>query len=89
MVRLSIYQMYHNYLIPRRVRELRKGNWQTRGELQGLNAEKVLAALGQLWGRRVFFRKLDLWETERMTWLQEWRNEGVYSGRRIPKYILV
>ena len=89
MVRLSIYQMYHNYLIPRRVKEQRKGNWQTRAELQGLGAEKVLATLGQHLGKRVFLRKLDLWETERMTWLQEWRNEGVCSGRRIPKFILV
>ncbi len=89
MVRLSIYQMYHNYVMPRRVREQRKGNWETRAEYQGLNAEKVVDAVQQLWGKRVFLRKHDLWESEKMTWLMGWRNEGICSGRRIPKYIQV
>lgn len=89
MVRLTVYQMYHNYLMPRRVRAQRKGNWQTRGEMQGLTGQQVLTTLHKHWGKRVFLKSHDLWETEQTTWLKAWQNVGISSGRRIPKFIFI
>ena len=89
MVRLTIYQIYHNYLMPRRVRAQRKGDWETRGELMGLKAETVLQCLKRVWGRRVFLNKSSLWEAERMTWLLEWRNSMIPMGRRVPLHVRV
>ena len=89
MVRLTVYQGYHNYLMPRRVRAQRKGNWETRGEHLGLRSDRVLAAIGRYWGRRVFLNKSALWESEKMTWLLGWRNQGMEMGRRQPQYTLV
>ena len=89
MVRLTVYQGYHNYLMPRRVRAQRKGNWETRGEHLGLRSDRVLAAIGRYWGRRVFLNKSALWESEKMTWLLGWRNQGIEMGRRQPQYTLV
>jgi len=87
MVRLTIYQMYHNYLMPHRVRAQRAGDWKTRGELLGLKTETVLRTLHTFWGRRVFLHKTPLWEAERMTWLQAWRNSRIPMGRRVPYHV--
>ena len=87
MVRLTIYQMYHNYLMPKRVRAQRKGDWQTRGEFLGLNSHQVAGCIREFWGHRVFFHKTNLWEAERMTWFQEWRNSDIPMGRRVPYHI--
>jgi hypothetical protein len=89
MTRLCLYQMYHNYIMPRRVREQRKGNWETRGEMLGLSKQVFRETLNKVFGRRVFFNKLSLWEEEKKTWKMAWRNVGIRMGRRIPKYILL
>lgn len=89
MVRLSIYQMVHNYLMPRRVRDQRKGNWKTRGEQLGVPAWKLHEVLRKHWNRRVFLNKCTLWEHEKMTWLLGWRNRGIPSGRRLPFHVWV
>ena len=87
MLRLTIYQMYHNYLMPRRVRQQRKGNWQTRGELMGITRTQFLDCLQECWGKRVFYHKCELWEEEKSTWLMKWRNSRIPMGRRVPDYI--
>lgn len=87
MIRLSIYQMYHNYIMPRRVKDQRRGNWETRGEFLGVDKFRFLEALDNVWGKRMFFHKLDLWEEEKKTWLMGWRNSQIRMGRRIPYYI--
>lgn len=87
MVRLSIYQMYHNYLMPKRVKQQRMGNWQTRGEFLGLSKQQFFDVLNEVWGKRVFFNKHDLWKEEKSTWLMAWRNSKIAMGRRVPKYI--
>ena len=87
MTRMSLYQMYHNYIMPRRVKQQRKGNWQTRGEYLGLSRQVFCETLTQVLGKRVFFNKHELWEEEKKTWKMAWRNQGIHIGRRIPKYI--
>jgi len=89
MIRMSLYQVYHNFLMPRRVRDQRKGNWQTRCEYLGLAKSMILKVFEQYWGKRPFFRKSALWEEEKTTWLMAWRNSRIPIGRRIPKYIVV
>jgi transposase-like protein len=87
MLRLAIYQVYHNYLMPRRVKEQRRGNWQTRGEYLGISRDDILDAIESFVGKRAFFHKCKLWEEEKSTWLMMWRNSRIPIGRRIPKYI--
>ena len=87
MNRLTIYQGYHNYLMPRRVREQRKGNWQTRGEALGIDPRRIQATIESLWGKRIFYHKTALWQEERRTWLMSWRNRGIELGRRVPYYV--
>lgn len=89
MSRLTIYQGYHNYLVPRRVRSQRAGDWSTRAESLGVGAEKLWETIESLWGKRVFYHHTELWQEEQRTWLQEWRNKGVPMGRRVPLYIRV
>ena len=89
MIRLTIYQMYHNYLMPRRVRQQRGGNWETRGELLGVPSQSVISALNALWGKRVFLQKSQLWVEEKHTWLMEWRNSRIPMGRYVPAYIKI
>ena len=87
MIRLAIYQGYHNYLMPRRVRSQREGHWGTRAEALGLGQAKILATIMKLWGRRIFYHHTELWQEEQRTWLLQWQNKGVDSGRRVPVYI--
>ena len=89
MIRLAIYQGYHNYLMPRRVREQRKGNWTTRAEELGVEPRRIWATISDLWGKRIFLLKTSLWQEERQTWLMSWRNEGIRLGRRVPHYIRI
>ncbi len=89
MNRLTIYQGYHNYLMPRRVRAQRKGDWQTRGEALGVPTAKILEVIESLWGKRIFLHHTSLWQEERRTWLMKWRNKGVKLGRRVPFYVRV
>ena len=89
MNRLTIYQGYHNYLMPRRVREQRKGNWMTRAQALGLNPTSIWATICELWGKRIFLHKTPLWQEEQRTWLMSWRNEGIRLGRRVPYYIRI
>ena len=53
----------------------------------GLKAEMVLKVLRIYWGGRVVLHKTALWEAERMTWLQGWRNSQIPMGRRVPYHI--
>ena len=87
MVRLSLYQFHHNYLMPRRVKEQRKGNWQTRGEYQGIETGIVLSVIKEMWGKRVFFNKTKLWKEEVKSWGMFWRNSKIENNRYVPKYI--
>jgi hypothetical protein len=89
MIRLSIYQGYHNYLMPRRVRRQRKGDWTTRAEALGIQTDQILTAIRRLWGRRIFLHKTDLWDEETDTWLMRWRNNGIDMGRRVPAYVFL
>ena len=89
MIRMSLYQVYHNFIMPRRVREQRKGNWQTRCEYLGLAKSMILDVFERYWGKRPFFGKTALWQEEKTTWLLEWRNSRIPVGRRIPKYIAI
>ena len=90
MVRLAIYQVCHNFLKPRRVREHRRGAWETRGEFLGLSGEEILAGLKDFWGRRVFLRKTKLWAEEKTTWALGWRNSRIPLGkRRVPAFACV
>lgn len=89
MTRLCLYQMYHNYLMPRRVAQQRKGNWQTRGEFLGVSRKLFHETLVRVLGRRVFFHKHELWEEEKKTWRMSWRNQGIQMGRRVPQYIVL
>ena len=89
MIRLTIYQMYHNYLMPRRVRQQRRGDWETRGEFLGMHSKVFFAVLESLWGTRVFLNKTQLWAEERHTWLMKWRNSRIPMCRYVPAYIRV
>ena len=89
MTRLSLYQMFHNYIMPRRVKKQRKGDWSTRGEFMGLSREKFFNILKSIIGRRTFFHKSEFWEEEKMTWMMAWRNKGIELGRRRPLHILL
>ena len=88
MNRMTIYQGYHNYLMPRRVAQQRKGNWVTRGEVLGVDPKRVWATIMSLWGKRIFLHKTMLWQEEQRTWLMSWRNRGIPLGRRVPLYVL-
>ena len=87
MTRLCIYQMFHNYMMPRRVKQQRKGNWETRGEMLGIEKEEILTAMVQVCSKRVFYNKCNLWKEEQKTWLMTWQNSNIKIGRRIPLYI--
>jgi transposase-like protein len=87
MMRLTIYQGYHNYLMPRRVRQQRRGNWQTRAEALGVERKQIWATIRSLWGKRLFYHKTPLWQEEQRTWLMLWRNVGIQLGRRVPEYV--
>ena len=89
MLRLTIYQVYHNFIMPKRVKEQRQGNWDTRGEAVGISRTDISEALYWIIGRRVFFHKSDLWSEERQTWLSGWRNSQIPLGRYVPNYISV
>ena len=87
MIRLTNYQGYHNYLMPRRVRSQRAGDWSTRAEALGVGTAKLWESIVKLWGKRVFYHHTDLWQEEQRTWLLQWRNQGIRLGGRIPLYI--
>ena len=86
MSRLTVYQLYHNYISPQRVRRFRRGDKSGRGLAAGLSIDRIRQVMRDHWGRRPFLAKTSLWEEERKTWLQKWRNPGVKFGRYIPKY---
>ncbi len=89
MARLSIYQMYHNYMMPKRIKQADKGDWSTRGEFMGLGKERIIEVLLQHWKRRPFFLKTKLWAQEKATWLMKWRNSSIARGMRTPLHIFV
>ena len=87
MSRLSIYEVYHNCIMPKRVKEQRRGNWQTRAEFLGIPGKVLFKIISRIIGKRVFFHKHDLWEDEKSTWFMRWRNKGIKMGRYVPGYI--
>lgn len=87
MTRLTIYQAYHNFLEPYRIKHYRRGDTRTRAEHMGLSRERLTAIIRELWGRRPFRGKVALWQEELKTWNMKWRNPGVYFGTYVPKYI--
>ena len=87
MMRMIIYRHQHNYLNARRVKAERKGDKETHAEKAGLSEKKLKKALRKYSKKRVFFNKINLSKEERSTWLCEWRNPGMKSGRNIPSYI--
>jgi hypothetical protein len=89
MARLTIYQMYHNYLMPRRVKLQRQGNWNTRGESLKIPKQIIHDTLEQFCDGRPFLNRTPVWEQEEKTWRMEWQNSDIRIGRRIPKYIKV
>ena len=89
MARLTIYQMYHNYLMPKRVKLQRQGDWKTRGESLNIPKQIIHDTFEQFCNRRPFLNHTPVWEQEEKTWLMEWQNNNIRIGRRIPKYINV
>ena len=73
--------------MPRRVKEQRKGNWETRAEFLGVPKSVILKILSGIMGKRVFLHKYDLWEEEKNIWLMRWQNEGIKMRRYVPGYI--
>ena len=89
MARLTLYQGYHNYVSPYRVKAYRGGDRRCRAERQGLSWEVIRNTFEKYWNRRVFLGKVRLWAEEEKTWKRMWRNPGVKMARYVPKYILV
>lgn len=87
MSRLTIYQVYHNCFSPWRVKQWRQKDYRTRVEMMGMSSGRLAQLVDQVWGRRVFRAKCDLWEEEKTTWDMGWRNPGINIGRHIPAYI--
>jgi len=89
MARMAIYRFYHNCVIPRRVRACRRKNHETHAERAGVPPELLKAIIARHWMHRCFLLKQNLGAEERSTWLCEWRNPGIPSGRYVPKYVHV
>ena len=87
MTRTIVYMMYHNYIAPRRVKQQRRGNWETRIEMLGVSFSELCSLLEKYWNRRPFRQKCELWQGEDNTWFMRWRNKGIHMGRYVPKYI--
>jgi len=87
MARLTIYQVYHNCLSPWRVRSWRLGDRRSRAERMGLSSQWMQQILWQVWGKRPFRGKTNLWQEEQKTWDMGWENPGRPIGRYTPKYI--
>jgi hypothetical protein len=87
MSRLAVYQLFHNCIVPHRIRSYRKGSQTIRAEIAGARREMVLKLLSTGMMRRVFRRKIELDEQAATTWFMGWRNPGIEMKRYIPKYI--
>lgn len=88
MIRMTVYQGYHNFIIPRRVRDAEKGIMETRCEFMGMGGKKVWAHVSQNLERRPFLQKaVGIGEQEQKTWKMEWLNPGVAMNRYVPKYV--
>ncbi len=87
MSRLTVYQLFHNCIIPHRVRQYRKGTQTTRAEIAGANRELILDNLSKGMMRRVFRSKIELDDQANKTWFMAWRNPGISMKRYVPKYI--
>jgi hypothetical protein len=89
MTRLTIYQVYHNCMSPYRIKKYRKGDVRTRVERMGLSRERLGQLFLEVWGKRVFRGKVQLWREELKTWDMKWRNPGIDMGGYVPRYIMV
>jgi len=87
MARLIIYQFFHNYILPFRVKNYRVGDARSRIEWMGIESQKLHDIINQFCGTRFFCNKVKLWTEEKKTWFMEWRNPGILMTRYIPKYI--
>ncbi len=89
MIRFILYRHYHNCMIPWRVKEARKKKDTTHAEKAGITRKKLRKAVSKYWLKRAFLSRVNLGAAEKKTWLCEWRNPGVESGRYDPLYVKV
>jgi transposase-like protein len=89
MARMEVYRYFHNCVIPRRIRESRRGDNKTHAEQAGLSPGELADICRRHMGRRAFLGKVELGAEEMKTWLMNWRNPGIELGRYVPKYISV
>jgi len=87
MLRMSVYQLFHNCLVHRRVREYKRGLRSTHAEAAGIHKEVMNRIIARHWNRRVFLHKIDLGIEETKTWFGVWRNPAIPSGYRIPYFV--
>jgi len=87
MMRMSVYRLFHNCLIHRRVREYRKGHRVTHAEAAGILREDLDRIITNHWGRRAFLHKIDLGVEELKTWFELWSNPGRTTRHRVPYYV--
>jgi len=89
MARMEVYRYFHNCVIPRRIKESRRGDNKTHAERAGLSPGDLADIRRRHIGRRAFLGKVKLGAEEMKTWLLSWRNPGIELGRYVPKYISV
>ena len=90
MCRFAVYRHHHNLLKPFRIKPHNENSLEpywTHAEAAGIPGSVIKALIEKMEGKRFFLHKLDMDGEERKTWLQEWTNPGVVSGRYVPKHI--
>jgi transposase-like protein len=87
MSRMSIYRAMHNFQKPFRIKESRKGDERTHGEVAGLPKHVQKALWSQFKVKRPFLSRVSLSETERKLWFEEFTLPNFTSNKYVPNYL--
>lgn len=85
MARLAIYQVFHNYIKPYRIRR-EAGDRRTHGTVYGFDGRMIARELKGLFTDRAFRTRLELSGDQTRTWLRLWVNPLGYGCWRIARH---
>lgn len=87
MSRMTVYQLFHNCLVSRRLKAYRRMDDSTHAEAAGLEPDRLSQILESRMSSRPFLSKLNIDSEMEKTWRMGWKIPGGKLGRYVPKFI--
>ncbi|NBC25236.1 MAG: hypothetical protein GVY08_00100 [Bacteroidetes bacterium] len=87
MSRMTVYQLFHNCLVSRRLTAYRRMDDSTHAQAAGLEPHRLSQILENRMSSRPFLSKLNIDSEMERTWMMGWKIPGGKLGRYVPNFI--